>query len=79
MREKCPNTEFFSGPYFPAFEVNKEKYGVMPKFVICVHNYFGIISKPNNAKLENIYRNYSFELLTRKLNFYFSTFKLKNI
>ena len=22
LLEKCPNTEFFSGPYFPAFELN---------------------------------------------------------
>ena len=27
LREKCPNTEFFSGPYFPVFELNTEKYG----------------------------------------------------
>ena len=28
LREKCPNTEFFSGPYFPAFGTNTEIYGV---------------------------------------------------
>ena len=28
MREKCPNTEFFSGPYFPAFGLNTERYAV---------------------------------------------------
>ena len=28
LREKCPNTEFFSGPYFPAFGLNTERYGV---------------------------------------------------
>ena len=22
LREKCPNTEFFSGPYFPVFALN---------------------------------------------------------
>ena len=27
MREKCPNTEFFSGPYFPVFSPNTGKYG----------------------------------------------------
>ena len=25
LREKCPNTEFFSGPYFPAFGLNTER------------------------------------------------------
>ena len=25
LREKCPNTELFSGPYFPAFGLNTEK------------------------------------------------------
>ena len=25
---KCPNTEFFSGPYFPTFGLNTERYGV---------------------------------------------------
>ena len=24
LREKCPNTEFFSGPYFPVFGLNTE-------------------------------------------------------
>ena len=27
LREKCPNTEFFSGPYFPVFCPNWGKYG----------------------------------------------------
>ena len=27
LREKCPNTEFFSGPYFPVFSSNIGKYG----------------------------------------------------
>ena len=27
MREKCPNTEFFSGQYFPVIEMNTGKYG----------------------------------------------------
>ena len=26
LREKCPNTEFFSGPYFPVFGLNTEIY-----------------------------------------------------
>ena len=26
--EKCPNTEFFFGPYFPAFGQNTERYSV---------------------------------------------------
>ena len=25
--EKCPSTEFFFGPYFPAFGLNTEKHG----------------------------------------------------
>ena len=28
MREKCPNTDFFSGPYFPVFGLPTEIYGV---------------------------------------------------
>ena len=28
MREKCPNTEFFSGPCFSAFGLNTERYCV---------------------------------------------------
>ena len=27
LREKCPNTEFFSGPYFPVLGLNTEIYG----------------------------------------------------
>ena len=28
LREKCPNTELFSGPYFPACGLNTEIFGV---------------------------------------------------
>ena len=28
LREKCPNTEVFSGPYFPVFGLNTEIYSV---------------------------------------------------
>ena len=27
LREKCPSTEFFSGPYSPVCRLNTEKYG----------------------------------------------------
>ena len=27
LREKCSNTEFFSGPYFTVFGLNTGKYG----------------------------------------------------
>ena len=27
LHEKCPNTEFFSGPYFLIFGLNTGKYG----------------------------------------------------
>ena len=26
LREKCPNAEYFSGPYFPVFSPNTGKY-----------------------------------------------------
>ena len=29
LREKSPNTKFFSGPYFPVFGLNMEIYGVI--------------------------------------------------
>ena len=28
LREKCPNTEFFSGPYFPAYTRDTEYLSV---------------------------------------------------
>ena len=28
LRKKCPNTEFFSAPYFPVFGLNMETYAV---------------------------------------------------
>ena len=28
LREKCPNTELISGPYFPVRGLNTERYGV---------------------------------------------------
>ena len=28
LREKCPNTEFFSGPYSPVFGLSSEFYAV---------------------------------------------------
>ena len=30
--EKCPNTEFFSGPYFPRFGQHTERYSVSLRF-----------------------------------------------
>ena len=32
LREKCPNTEFFSVPYFPPFGLNTEIYSVLSVF-----------------------------------------------
>ena len=29
LRKKCPYSEFNSGPYFPAFGLNTERYGVL--------------------------------------------------
>ena len=34
LREKCPNTEFFTGPYFPLFGLNTGKYGPEKKLRI---------------------------------------------
>ena len=28
MHKKCPHSELYSGPYFPAFRLNTEKYGI---------------------------------------------------
>ena len=39
LREKCPNTEFFSGPYFAAFGLNTERYGVS----LCIYTEYGKI------------------------------------
>ena len=32
LREKCPNSEFFSSPYFPVFGLNTERYSVFRHF-----------------------------------------------
>ena len=39
LHEKCPNTEFFPGPYFPVFGLNPEIYGVQLQ-EIYVFGYF---------------------------------------
>ena len=39
MREKYPNTEFFSSPYFPAFGLNMERYLVSLRFSPNVGKY----------------------------------------
>ena len=36
LREKCPNTEFFSGPYFPVFGLNTEIYSAN----ICIQSEY---------------------------------------
>ena len=45
LREKCPNTEFFSGPYFPAFGLNTERYGVS----LCIQSECGKIRTRKNS------------------------------
>ena len=43
FRGKSPKTEFFSGPHFPAFELNTEIYSVL------VEIYY--VSSPKNMKI----------------------------
>ena len=41
LREKCSNTEFFSGPYFPVFSPNTGKYGPEIHFSRgVIHTYY---------------------------------------
>ena len=35
LRGKCPNTEFISGPYFPAFGLDTERYFYL--FIFCLN------------------------------------------
>ena len=35
LREKCPKTEYFSGPFFQAFGLNMERYGVQIRSYFC--------------------------------------------
>ena len=46
MSEKCPNKEFFSGPYFPVFSPNTEKY--RPEKTV-----FGCFSR-RDSSMENV-------------------------
>ena len=41
LREKCPNTEFFSGPYFPVFGLNTGKYG--PEKTSYFNTFYAVI------------------------------------
>ena len=57
LREKCPNTEFFSGPYFPVFGMNTEIYGVnlriqseYSKIQTRKNSVFGYFSRSHNNK-----------------------------
>ena len=40
LREKCPNTEFFSDPYFSAFRLNTGKYGKHRVKSIQIRSFF---------------------------------------
>ena len=43
-REKCPNTDFFSGPYFSVFGLNTEKYGPQKtSYLDTFHAVFGTL------------------------------------
>ena len=43
LREKYPYTEFFSGPYFSAFGLNTERYGVFLR----IRSKYGPEKTPN--------------------------------
>ena len=43
--EKCQNTEFFSGPYFPVFGLNTEIYEVN----LCIQSEYGKIRTRKNS------------------------------
>ena len=42
--EKCPNTDFFSGLYFPAFGLDTEKYG--PEKPLYLDAFHAVLSVP---------------------------------
>ena len=43
LREKCPDSEFFSGPFFPAFEVIAKIYSVILRILL-------LCNSPNAGK-----------------------------
>ena len=56
LREKCPNTEFFSVPYFLAFGLNTEIYSVS----LCISPECGKIRTRKNSALEHFSRSTKF-------------------
>ena len=49
LHEKCPHTMFFSGPYFPIFELNTEIYSVN----LCIQSEWGKIWTRKNFVFGN--------------------------
>ena len=43
LHEKCPNTEFFSGPYIPLFSPSTGKYG--PEKTPCLDTFHAVIEE----------------------------------
>ena len=52
LPEKCPNAEFFLVPYFSAFGLNKEKYGVS----FCIQFKYG---KIRTRKTSSVFGHFS--------------------
>ena len=47
LREKCPNTDVFSGLYFPAFGLNTGKYG--PEKTPHLDSFHAVYSNPSKS------------------------------
>ena len=52
MREKYPNTEFFSGQYFPVIEMNTGKYG--PEKTLYLDTFHACYQKTLSKKSQGI-------------------------
>ena len=78
LREKRPNTEFFSGPYFPVFELNTEIYGVNPAFSCIQFEYRKLWTRKNS-----LFRHFSCSAMCvfregRGVKLYFTDLKFDN-
>ena len=59
-QENCPNAEFFSGSYFPAFGLNTEIYGVN----LGIQSDYRKIRTRKNFVYGHFSRSVSFDLLS---------------
>ena len=76
LLEKCQNTEFFSGPYFPVFGLNTRIYG-SEKNSVFEHYLRSVTHLYLILKIKVILKNHQYKIKSFSINLSYNYIQLK--